>query len=237
MQNIKTQEHQDSMRKRYIIIIAAFIVALFVIAGGFYYQQYVAPFHRTILTVDGNEIKMDYFLTRARLSGIDSLSLVQPIIEEQIVKQEALRYVGTITAEDIDKALRRTAQGGGTSLTESEFQEWYRQQLNDTQMSDAEFRDMVSTSILTERFNKYLSERVSTVAEQIHLHAILVDTAEKATEVQGYRELAGTTGIPGAGLLYVPQYQGQERNSSRGNDALPACLSLRVGNHIEWTGR
>jgi len=171
-------------RRSYIIIAAVFVAVILLIVGVFYYQEYVAPFNRTIITVDDTDIKMDYFLSKARLTGIDPLNLLEPIINEQIIKQEAPRYVGNVSPPDIDQELRRTARGASDSLTESEFEEWYRQQLNETRLSDAEFKEMIRTGILAQRLQEYLAERAPTMAEQVHLNAILLENYEKAAAVK-----------------------------------------------------
>ena len=154
-------------------IIASVVIALIaVIISVFYYQNNVAPFRRTILTVDDITIDMGYFIKRARLAGVDPMTMLTLLTNEQLIKLAAPKYVGEVSAEDITQGLRITASGGSGNISESEFKEWYRQQLNETGFSDAEYKEIIRTSLLAVRLHEYLAERMPTVAEQIHLHAI-----------------------------------------------------------------
>jgi foldase protein PrsA len=162
-------------------IIASVVIAIIlIIVGVFYYQERVAPFHQTIITVDNISINMDYFLKRARLAGADPMSMLSSLAKEQVIKLEAPRYVGEVSPEDIDQALRYTSN----TTSESEFKAWYRQMLNENGLSDSEYREMMRTSLLSARFHVYLAERVPTVAEQIHLHAIILATLEDAEKTR-----------------------------------------------------
>ena len=167
------------------VIIASVVIAVILsIVGVFYYQENVAPFRRTIITVDDTSIDLGYFIKRARLSGASSFTMLSVLTDEQIIKLEAPRYVGEISPEEIDQGLRIIASQGSGNITDSEFKEWYRQQLNETKFSDSEFREIVATSLLAARLHEYLAERISTVAEQIHLHAILLEMYEDAEKVR-----------------------------------------------------
>ena len=166
------------------IIGAVVIVFMLVIFGISYYPTYIAPLRLTVVTVDDVSIRMDYFLKRCRASGSDPMTMLEQLTNEQLIKLEAPRYVEEISPEDIDEGLRLMASGGSGNITESEFSEWYRQQLNESRLSDSEYREIVGTSLLSARLHEYLAERVSTVAEQVHLHIILLETYEDAVEVR-----------------------------------------------------
>ena len=177
----------DSDRKgrRAGFIIASLVIAvILVVVGVFYYQEYVAPFRRTIITVDNISIDMGSFLKRCRLAGADPMSMLEVLTQEQIIKLEAPRHVGEVSPEDINQELRRIASGGSGDITESEFEEWYRQQLNEARLSDSEYKESIGTSVLRARLHEYLAERVPTVAKQVHLHAITVETYKKAEKVR-----------------------------------------------------
>jgi len=166
-------------------IIASVVVALIaVIISIFYYQNNVAPFRRTIITVDDITIDMGYFIKRARLGGIDPMTMLTSLTNEQLIKLTAPRYVKEVSSEDITQALRITASGENGNISESEFKEWYRQQLNETSLSDAEYKEIVRTGLLAVRLHDYLSKRMPTVAEQIHLHAIILETYEDAEKAR-----------------------------------------------------
>jgi len=178
-----TDSDQKGRRTPYIIALVVVAVIL-IIFGFFYNQEYVAPFRRTIITVDGTSIDMGYFLKRSRLAGADPFVMLDTLTNELLIKQGAPRYVGEVTPEDIDRELRRIARGGSETISESEFKEWYRQQLNETRFSESEYRELIYTGVLAARLHEYLAERVPTVAEQVHLHIILFETYEDAEKIR-----------------------------------------------------
>jgi foldase protein PrsA len=164
-----------------VIVIAVVVLAIIgAIVGVFYYQQFRAPFQQTILQVDDNTITADYFIRRITIAGTSPLDMLSVLADELIIKAEAPQYVGTVSPEDIDQELRSIAYGGSENYTEAEFNEWYRQQLNESGLSDEEFQDILSTNILVNRLHLFLAERVPTVAEQVHLYAIMVAEYDEA---------------------------------------------------------
>ena len=167
-------------KRSLLIAIGSVVVVILIIIGVPYYQNYIAPFNRTVITVDNTEISTRYFLDRTRLAGADPMSMLQTLTEEQLVKLMAPQYGIQVTDADVDAALRSLAGGGTGEVSDVEFKEWYRQWLNDSKMSDSQYREIVRTRLLTGRLKAYLGERVPAVAEQVHLHAIAVLTYEEA---------------------------------------------------------
>ena len=130
---------------------------------------------------------MGYFIKRARLAtgAQDSISsTLQELTNELLIKQGVPRYGIEASPEDIDQALRRIARGESETISESEFKEWYRQQLNESKLSNSEYRDLVHTNLLRAHLYRYLAERVPTVTEHVHLHAIVVNTYEDAEKIR-----------------------------------------------------
>jgi len=166
------------------IIVSVVIIVILIVVGVFYYQEYVAPYRITIIEVDDTSINMRYFLKRTKLAGADPFTMLTALTNEQIIKLEAPQYIGDVTQEDIDQALRGIARGESETISESEFKEWYRQQLNETELSNSEFREHVATNLLAARLHEYLAARVPTVAGQVHLHAIIVETYEDAEKTR-----------------------------------------------------
>jgi len=164
--------------RRTAIIIASVVIVLILIIVGVSLYINSAPFRRIIITVDDTSISMDYFLMRTRLAGADPFEMLEALTNEQLIKIEAPRYVAEVSPEDIDQELRRMASGESGTISESEFKEWYRQILNETKLSDSEYKEIVATSLLANRFHEYLAERVPTVVEQVHLHATLLSTED-----------------------------------------------------------
>jgi hypothetical protein len=156
------------------------------VIGVGYYLIYVAPFQRTVIAVEDTSINMRYVLQRAHMAGGAPLATLELLTQELIIKQVAPQppYNIEITAEDIDEALRGIARGEGGTISDSEFREWYRQQLNENKLSDAEYRDLIYTMLLKFRIRQHLAEGVPAKAMQVYLHAIFVDSRGDAEDVR-----------------------------------------------------
>jgi len=167
-------------------IIVAIFVALIVVVLLFthYFSEDQRNLRLTVITVDDTTLRMDTFIERTRLAGADPMTMLEALTKELLIKLEAPQYVGEVSLEDIDQQLRAIARGQSETISESEFKEWYRQQLNETGLSDAKYREITTTGILGARLQLYLAERLSTVAEHVHLHAIVVKTYDEAEEVR-----------------------------------------------------
>ncbi len=176
------KDHQG----RWTRIIIAAVVAIIVlgIAAIPLYSTYIGPFKRTIITVDGLSINIDYFLRISKITGADPFTTLNDLSEQMIIKIEAPKYGIEVFPEDIDLELRTIARGNSEFISESEFKEWYRQRLNQTGLSDEEYRDVIGTSLLANQFHVYLAARVPTVAEQVHLFSLFVETQEDAAEAR-----------------------------------------------------
>lgn len=167
-----------------IVIVSAVVGIILSVVGVFCYQQYVAPFRRIIITVDNRTIDMGYFLKRAREANLDPMKMLDVLVKEQIIKLEALRYVGPVTQEEIRRELKKAANGHDKQITDYEADEWYRQRLNESKLSDEEYKEIVEIHILAGRMQDYLARRVPTIGEQALLHVIQVETYEKAEKLR-----------------------------------------------------
>ncbi len=192
---LQTTRRNRGSRRTTFVIASVVIAVILVIVGIFYYFREDARYNRlAVITVDDTSIKMEYFLRRTKLANIDPINMLQQLTIEQIIKLKAPDFVGEPAPQDIDTALRYIAAGSNSSddtenaaadLTDSQFKEWYRQELKATGLSDAEYKDVIRTNMLADVFQQYLAERVPTVAEQVHLNVIELktyDDADKARE-------------------------------------------------------
>jgi parvulin-like peptidyl-prolyl isomerase len=146
----------------------------------------MAPFRTTVLKVDGTAINMRYFLKRVAMSNEPSLTTLQTLTKEEIIKQSVTKppYNITVTEQDIEQFARDVARGKNKTIAEGEFKEWYRQQLNESRFSDAEFRDLLRTKLLSRQMSEYLAERVPTIAEQVFVNMFPVKDYAVGTEVK-----------------------------------------------------
>lgn len=163
-------------------MIGAGIAVILLTVGILHYQLNIAPFRRVIITVDNNDIRMDYFLKRTKLAGSSPTAMLEILTREQIIKSEAPRYGIRVNEEEIDRELRSIAESD--NITESEFGQWYRQQLNETGLTNAEYRELIGTRLQAARLHDYLAQKVSTVAEQVHIYGILVKRNEEALKIK-----------------------------------------------------
>lgn len=177
-------ERERKGKQTAYIIVGIVIAVILIIFGVFYYQSYIAPFRTVVITVDSIQIRMDYFLERTRLSSSDPMSMLQSLTNEQLIKLGAPRYGITVTDEDIDRELRLTASGSDNiTITEAEFKEWYRQQLNTTKLSNTRYRELIGLSLTAARLQEYVAQHTPTAVEHVHLHLIVVTTYDEAVKV------------------------------------------------------
>jgi len=167
-----------------IIVSVVVILLILIIAGVAFYPTYIAPYRHTVIEVDDASIRMDYFLKRIRLSGADPLNMLSQLTREKLIVLTAPQYGIEISPEDVDEAIKETFRAGSETISENEFREWYRQLLNEIELSDAEYRELVTAGLATIRLQRYLGERLPTIAKQRHLYAIFLETYEEAEEAR-----------------------------------------------------
>lgn len=173
-------------RTRILLIAAVVVVVVGAIAGIGIYNERVAPFRTVVVRVDDElKVRMGYFVKRAVASGVPSLQLLNTIAQEEVMLKAAGQspYGIEVTDDDIDAYIRSLPQGDGEPLTDVEFDEWWRQQLNETGFSDAELRDIMNRNLTANLLREYLGDRVETVAEQVLLKLILSPNSESAQAV------------------------------------------------------
>jgi len=172
---------------RLIILVAvALVVIVGTITGIAIYRDRVAPFKITVVAVDDATINMGYFLKRVALSGGDPMLVLQRLAEEELLRQVATEppYSITVSEDDMDILARDLARGENETIDEMEFREWYRQELNETGLSDSEYRELLTSVVLERRMSDYLGERVPTVAEQVLVHMIPVEDRSTGDRVK-----------------------------------------------------
>jgi hypothetical protein len=218
-------------------MIAILICAL---VGGAIYQQRFAPLRTTVLIVDDSSIRMDYLLKRIHMLRQEPLSVLHALAFEEIVKQVAPASPYNIQVSDgeIERHLRDMAGGSNGSISDDEYVEWYRQQLNESRLSDAEFRDLARTRLLSLHLKAYLAERIPTVAEQVYLHAIVLETIEDARSVkarldagEAFSQLAREVGTDEALVTSGGDLGWYPRDALAPNLAGLAFDRLEIGEH------
>jgi hypothetical protein len=178
--------NQRNATGRIIVIAVIAVVIVGSVAGIAVYRDRVMPFRTIVLEVDGTAIRMRYFLKRAAMSRASTVTVLQTLAQEQTIKEEAARppYQLAVTPQEVDRFARVLAQGDAETIGESEFKEWYRQQLNENRLTDGEYREFLGTQLLIRRMSDWLGERVPTVAEQVFVNLIAVKDLAAAAEVK-----------------------------------------------------
>ncbi|MDP6180283.1 MAG: peptidylprolyl isomerase, partial [Desulfatiglandales bacterium] len=103
------------------------------------------------------------------------------IIKEKTTKPP---YNFSASEEEIVDSLKTIARQGIESITEKEYSEWFRQQLNQTQFSKLEFMELARMNVLRQKLREYLATRAPTVSEQVHLHMIIQKSPKAMQKVR-----------------------------------------------------
>ena len=192
------RSRQEIKNRQLMIFLLSFVgVAIVAIALVVLNQIYRAPFERPVVSVDNQVIRMRYFLDRARMSG-DPSSTVQQLVYEEIVKIEAPALGITVSDSDIDNALHEAAQGAVSSnstqfdvTTDAGFKSWYNDLLKTTHLSNAQYRDMIRTSMMAIDIQNRLAQNMPDTGEQVHLHIIVLGNPADAAAVKARLDAGG----------------------------------------------
>ena len=184
--DIKTADKEKKKRRNTFITVISISLVISIIIGLAYYLIYVMPFQKAFIQVDDDIVKIDYFLKRTLNSSSDSAiwDMMNTLVEELVVMQESTKYGINVTDQDIENTLRNIAKGSSESITDAEFAEWYRQLLNNSQLSDSQYRDFVKRTLLRQRMAQLLADNTPNVAEQGHFWIIIVKTYDEAVAVK-----------------------------------------------------
>ena len=174
---------EPSARRRLIIIIAVVVAAIgLAISLGIYFIQ-VRPMQRLILKVNDGEISIGYLIRRLEsANSVEIDATMWALTDEELIRQGASRLGIDVTDEELDEALHDLARGANESISEAEFQNWYRLQLNESRLNKTEFQELWRTRLAGSRIYQMEAERVATVAEQIRVSLIVTDVFESIME-------------------------------------------------------
>ncbi len=178
-------------RQLRILLLSILGVVVLAIAGVFLYQQYVAPFRKPVVTVDGDVIRMRYFLDRTKLAGNDPSSTLQQLVYEEIVRLAAPKLGATVSDSALDSALQQAAQQAVSAnetqidvSTSEGFKKWYDEQLKTSHLSDAQYREMVRVNIMATEIRTALTNNIPDTGEQVHLNVIVLSSSQDANKAK-----------------------------------------------------
>ena len=121
----------------------------------------------------------------------DVFVALQLIIENEIIAQTAPRLGISTTRQQIDDRIRSImapsefeSLGKDEAQIDREFRERYRNYLNTTQVSESEHRDLVRKAILREKVRQLIGDQVPVIAEQGHVHRIVMAQEDEVDIMQ-----------------------------------------------------
>jgi hypothetical protein len=167
-QDLTSTDKEKKRRRNTLITVISIFVLISLVIGIGYYLIYVMPFQRTIIKVDNEAIKINYLLKRALNSSSEDpigQGLLETLVNEIIIKLESPNFGIDVTEEDIETELRNAAKGESESITDAEYDAWYRQLLNNTQYSEKQLHEIVKTSIQQQRVMQYFTDTTPKTAE------------------------------------------------------------------------
>jgi parvulin-like peptidyl-prolyl isomerase len=182
-------------KRLFLISILTIVVLGASVSGIFYYQTGIAPFKRTVLTVDDTSVTMDYLIKRAKWANSDVSAMLQQLTYEQVVKIMAPSYEISVSDAQVNEQMRYEAAyikesepGSSTEVsaddvTDSEFEEWYSDTLKTSGLSAIEFKDIIRTNLLAAGMQTYLETLIPTESEQVHLFVIVLGTDSETNDV------------------------------------------------------
>lgn len=187
------------------LAIAVFIVLVIVSVPAYgYYANLVVPPKKVVLSVNGvsytrgdmvDALRVIQAAYRSFGQNIDlgsaPFQVLNNLVEEELVRQSAPKLGVEVTPQEVDDYLKAQfyppQQEGQTTPKEQldrEYKENIRNYLNQTKQSEDEMRDKVRLQLLRDKARAQLGKEVPTVAEQVNLQWILVDSQDKIDQIK-----------------------------------------------------
>ncbi len=188
------------MKKKKIIIFSGIILVILLAIGFFAVYQYsIKTMNTVVLQVEDTKIRMGYYLKRIMMSvDKQSMPTLQTLMNEQVIlmgsQQEPFNI--RVTDEEIDAHAKELAVSGG-NISEEEFKEWYRQQVNESGLSASEYKDIIKVSLVTQKMLEYFRNELESGVEHVNLNVIMLgdpapyaDIARRYANGEGFDTLA-----------------------------------------------
>jgi len=189
----------------WIIFSLAIVLALGLV-GYWTYGNYFGVWHKPVAKIqyaDGNEttLSMDYFVKMLRLYVISSqqtefdtttypYEILNDLEDGELVYHEVPKLGIQVTpeelAEEINGYLINLANldgnetDGNVTHSQEELDALYQNWLNMVRLSASEYGRAVYITMLRSKLDDYFKAQVPAEAEQVHVHAIKLDTEEQA---------------------------------------------------------
>lgn len=135
------------------------------------------------------------------------LQVPEDLIEEELIRQEAIKRGLTVNAADVEALLAKSFTRPASTTTETttitgtatatpvptpNWQEDYKQYLAAFGLSDADYRKLVvQPQVYREKLGASIGAEVPTTAEQVHVRHILTDTYAAAVDIAKQLQAGG----------------------------------------------
>ncbi len=187
------QLQRNVKRRRLVLAISgvAMLLVLGVIISG-YVVAFVLPPSQLVVRVDdvsytrGDMVKLmrikqrqaEFLGSEFQLSD-EVFRTLQLLLENEIIAQAAPSYGIAVSDEEIDDYVRRLLEPrAGVSpdpdQRERDFRETYRSYLNTLQIIEDEHRQLTRKTLLREKFRIFIGDNVPRVADQVHVHRLVM---------------------------------------------------------------
>ena len=116
------------MNKSKFVPLIIVITILFFTIGIYSYLNYIDPSNLTVLKINNKEISIDYFIRRTLTSGKSTISMLQQLTKEEIIKIAVSKapFNLKISETAIHAYIKNKAKGSKSVIDEEEFNEWIK---------------------------------------------------------------------------------------------------------------
>lgn len=199
-----------------LIIIGGFLLIMVCSAIAAYVLVFVQPPRQLLVRVDNVEYTRGDMVNLLRAQqrqvelqgehykyGKTIFEGFQEIIDNEIIAQSAPKFGITASEEDVDNwvralfAPRGDPAGASPNQLEREFKDRYNSFLHETQLSEKEHRRQVRILIVKQAMRQLIGESAPTVAEQVHLHRLIMGSDGEIEVMQvKYQDAVGESTDP-----------------------------------------
>ena len=204
---MRKPEEANSGRKR-LYMVALGLVALLAIGGvvGFgYYEAFVAPTKVLAARVDNQRYTQGDLVKRLRMQsaiasfqdrpldfGRAPFETLMEMAQAQVIRRSAPSYNIKVGDADIEASLRGRfapfipeGQDIRPGQIEVEYKERYLSFLEETHLSDSDYREIVEEQVYRSKLRERLGEQVPSVADQVEVEWIVIPVSQGAQGTPG----------------------------------------------------
>ncbi|MDY6892633.1 MAG: SurA N-terminal domain-containing protein [Chloroflexota bacterium] len=206
----KWQRDRNITRIVRIAFIA--VIALILILVGFWgYSSYVSAWHQPVAKINDTVINMEYFVKMVRFhsmaSGLDvndystQFQVLRDIEDDELIVQQASVFGLYVTPEEITQTIKESIENSfappsadGGNATQGDGNETqpsidvdavYAQWLEQVQLSDDEYRQLIETDLLRDKIKERFLQEVPETAKHVLLRIIILED-----EIEAYDALS-----------------------------------------------